>query len=407
MIVINSPVLAQTNKVLKIGVVYPFSGAMGLVSEGIIAGHRAAANEIMKNGGFQGHKVEFLVRDDTGNPELNTRFCKELIINDKVDWIFSGFGSSVGLSATAVAKQLKTPTFIIGGATEKITCEEWNPYIFRYRPTSTAEANAVAKIVASQMTKGIKDPKIYFISWDYEYGKSLHKPFMKKIKELKPDVRIVGEAWPRTGETDYGPFISHMISTRPDVVVNIIWAGGVISLLKQGASRGLWEITKFIGTAEPASIEYRKAMGMDMPEGAWGNTYDDPTWPDNEMQRKLYDSYYKDTGKPRSEPPPAVYSPGYYMVQLVNKAMEKAGTVESESVIKAMEGVEIDTHLGRIKIRDFDHQVTSYYIWGPMVTQKGLPYKVLDKERIQLLNCEPDLYSKAEWLEIRKAAGKE
>jgi branched-chain amino acid transport system substrate-binding protein len=93
-------------------------------------GHKLAADEIMKQGGFLGRKVEFLLRDDAGNPELTTRFCRELITKDEVDWVLTGMGSAVGLAGVAVANEFKKPTFIIGGGTEKITTEEWNPYIF-------------------------------------------------------------------------------------------------------------------------------------------------------------------------------------------------------------------------------------------------------------------------------------
>lgn len=398
--------LAQTQKPMKIGVVYPMSGAMAFISDGIATGHKLAADEIMKTGGFLGRKVEFIIRDDQGNPELNTRYCRELIINEGVEWISSGLGSAVALSATAVAAQYKTPTFIVGGATEKVTCEEWNPYTFRYRTPSIPEARSTAKIVADQMTKGINNPRIFFISWDYEYGRSFHEPFMAKIKELKPSVQIVGEAWPRTGETDFGPFISKMISTKPHVVVNAMWAGGMVSLVKQGKARGIWDISQLISVAEAGNIDYRLSLGFDMIPGMWTCAYEDPEWPNNEAQRRLYEMYHKFTGKPKSVPPPGMVGPGYYMVQLINKAMQKAKTSEPLAVCKAMEGLSIDTFLGPISVRDFDHQVTSYYVWGPLVERKGTPYLVFDRNLMILVNCEKDLYSREEWMAKRKAAGK-
>ncbi len=401
----SHPADAQSAKPLKFGMVYATSGAMALDSEGLVLGHKLAADEIMKAGGFQGRKVEFLLRDDAGNPELTTRFCRELITKDQVDWVLTGLGSAVGLAGVAVANEYKKPTFIVGGGTEKITTEEWNPYIFRYRPTCIAEARAMAKIAAEEMLKDMKDPKIFWISWDYEYGRTLYKPFMAKLKELRPDVKIAGEAWPRTGEVDYSPFIGQMLALKPHLVVNAIWGGGVVSLLKQGSARGVWDIAKFISAAEMMGLEFRKAMGSNLPVGAWGSTYDDPSWPQNEAQKKYYKLYSDFIGKPNSEPANFTF-PGYNMMHLINKGMQKARSTDPVAVCKAMEGITMDTHLGLIKIREFDHQVTSGYIWGPAVKKEGLPYLVMDGKKMRYVASEKDFYTKEEWTAIRKAAGK-
>ncbi|MBI4594987.1 MAG: ABC transporter substrate-binding protein [Candidatus Tectomicrobia bacterium] len=400
--------LAADAKPLKMGIVYPLSGAMGLVGEGLVAGHKMAAEEIMKAGGFQGRKVEFIVRDDLGNPELTTRFTKELIIKEGVEWLLTGAGSAVGLAATAVAKEYKMPTFIIGGGTDKITTEEWNPYIFRYRPTCTAEGRAMARIAAEEVTKDIKNPKIDWISWDYEYGRALYEPFIAKLKELRPDVKIAGEAWPRTGETDYGPYISHMIAVKPDIVVNAIWGGGVIAFLKQGKDRGLWDVSKLLSAAEFSNIEYRTAIGLDIPDGTWSSTYDAVTWPTNEAHRKFYELYYKTfPDKPKNLPPHGFVSPSYYMVHLINKGMEKAKSSEPMAVIKAMEGLTMETYNATVQVRDFDHQVTTGYVWAPMIEKKGVSYPVLDDKRMKYVPIEKELFTKEEWLARRKAAGKE
>lgn len=395
---------SQSAETFKIGVVYPLSGAMALPCQSILTGHKIAAAEIMKAGGFQGKKVEFLVRDDAGNPELTTRYCRELITREKVDWIFAGYGSAVALAATAVAKQFKTPTFIFGGKTEKVTTEEWNEYTFRYQVTSTAEARAAADILGKVMLKNKKNAKVFWIAWDYEYSRSLYGPFMERLKQIRPDIKIVGESWTRTGETDYGPFLSYALTTKPDAVISTIWGGGSVSLLKQGKAMGLWDQAMLINTAEPASIEYRKAFGKSMPVGAWGNTYDDACWPQNEGQKQFYKAWYDFTGE--NEPPSGMASSGYYITYMVANAIKKAGTDKALPVVKAMKGMSIDTYWGRLTIRDFDHQVTSGQIWAPMIEKPGLDYLVLDRSRLTYAPCGKDLYTKEEWTAKRKAAQK-
>ena len=146
---------------------------------------------------------------------------------------------------------------------------------------------------------------------------------------------------------------------------------------------------------------------MDMPIGAWGGTYDAVSWPDNERHRKFYQLYYNMfPNKPKNEPPHGFTSPGYYMVQLIGKAMGKAGTTDPQPVLKAMEGLEFDTFNGPIRIREFDHQVTSGYVWGPMIEKQGSDYLVMDPKRQTYVPIGDDLYTREEWLAARRLAGK-
>ena len=57
-------------------------------------------------------------------------------------------------------------------------------------------------------------------------------------------------------------------------------------------------------------------------------------------------------------------------MQFLTEAIRKAGTIETEKVIDALEGLELETLVGKARIRPFDHQgATPYWIgkarWDP------------------------------------------
>lgn len=385
---------------IKIGLVLATTGPLSVGANGAIVGSRMAEFDINRKGGVLGRPIQLILRDDAGNPELATRYSRELILKDGVVAIHGGFSSALALASAPVARELKTPIFI-WGKSEKVLIDEWSPYIFRYQCSSNAEARACARITAGEVLKNIKNPKVYWISWDYEYGHSLYKPFMEKIMELRPDVKLIGEAWPRTGEVDYSPFIVQMLAKKPDVVVNAIWGGGILSFMKQGAEYGLWKQSTFVSMAEVFGVEYRKAFGFDIPLEAWGNTHDDPGVPNNDKQREFYKIYYDFRGTPEPE---TGYTPmGYYMIQVLARAIEKAGSLDKDAIAKAMKGMTINTYWGDQKIRDFDHQVTSGQVWGPVIKKEGLKYLVMDPTRSKFVKCEPDLYTRDEWTKLRQA----
>lgn len=396
---------AETTKPIKAGVVYGLSGGVAMVSKSYFAGYKMAVEEINKAGGILGRKVEFIVRDDTGNPELTTRYCRELITKEKVDFLFAGSATITMIAAQAVADQFKKLTFVWSHG-DRATIEEWNPYTFRTAVTCTSEARMCAKLLKEEILKDIQNPTIYWISWDYEYGHSLHRVFMPRIRELMPNVRVVGSAWPRSGETDYGPFINHILAAKPDAIVNSVWAGGLVPLFKQCAQYGVFERSKIISMGLDGSTEYRPLIGMDMPEDHWSNTYDDEFCPNNDGQQKFYQKYRDFVGD-KNAVIPSNTPLGYYIFYMVAEAIKKAGTTKTEALIKALEGRTIDTYWGPLKMRDFDHQLVVPNIWGPMIKKPGLPYFVMDATRAKCMpSIENDLLTKEQWLKIRASIGK-
>lgn len=397
--------LAETTKPIKIGVVNPISGGAAMIlSKGYLAGYKMAVEEINKAGGLLGRQIELIVRDDAGNPELTTRYCRELIVKDEVDFLFAGVGTITMKAAQAVAEQLKKPV-LMWGHPDSITIEDWSPYGFRISITDTTEALMSVRILKEEVLKGVKNPTIYWISWEYEYGHNIYKPFMRMIKEQIPDAKVVGEAWPRVGETDYGPFINQILASKPTVIVSLIWGGGIASLLKQSQQYDVFQRSKLICTGLIGSIEYRTAIGMDMPEGTWCNTYDDVIYPNNEKQRKFYQMYRDFTGE-KVAPVPSHASLAYYVFHLAAGAIKKARTTEAQAVAKTLEGMTIDTYWGPLKVRDFDHQLLVGNIWAPTVKKAEVPYLLLDATRARYVYIEGDLPTKEEWLARRRAAGK-
>jgi branched-chain amino acid transport system substrate-binding protein len=396
----------QAAEPIKIGVSYAFSGPMAINPVGIVKGHELAVAEINESGGILGRQVKLIVKDDAGKPENTTRNCKEFAIKDEVDWTVSGYGTSVGLAAEAIAGQFKVPTFVFGGHSEVITDKDLNEYTFRFAPTTRSEGGMCAKVLAEEVFKGVKNPTIYWISWDYEYGHSLYRPFVPEIKKLRPDVKIVGEAWPRTGETDYGPFINQMLALKPTVIVNAVWGGGVVTLFKQCNQMGIFERSKVISMALIAGNEYRKAIGLNMPEGTWSNAYDDEVWPMNDEQKDFYRKYRDFFNVKADEMVPSHARPGYEVIYMIKQAIDKAGSTDKVKMCKAMETVSLDSYRGKLKIRAFDHQVINTNLWAPMIKVPGKQILQLDPKRAVSVSIEEYVYPFDKWLEIRKKAGK-
>jgi len=354
---------AAAGKEVKIGVVIPTTGVASGLTPGVLAAMELAVDKIEKDGGWLGSGAKLIIRDSKLNPEVASRMARELIEVDKVDIIVGCYSSSEALAVSEVAKELKVPFCCIGGKTDKLTEQSFHPYVFRTATTATCEARGGAR-VAARLLKGKTAPKVAVSSWDYEYGHSVWDAFKPAITKLVPDVQFPYEAWSKAGETDYGPAIEALVGHKVDLVFNLIWAGGVPTFVSQAKSYGFFEKLTWVTGAEGHNSEYLKQLGKEWPEGLWGNTYSYPGLPDTPLQKEYFAALEKKMG---AGFPPTAPSSMYLAPLFYGRAVQKAKTTDPDTIMKTLEGLEIDAPFsptGKLLIRAQDHQINSSQVWG-------------------------------------------
>lgn len=373
-------VTAQEKPPIKVGIVYPISGVMGTIAIPAYKAHILAMSEINAKGGLLGgRKFQWIVRDCLGKPENETRYCREMLVSEKVDILHAGFGSALGLAATAVFQEVgKGLAFLEGGKTSKLRIEKFHPQVFVGEQEDIPEARGMAKVLCELgPLKDIKKPKVYYLSWDYEYGRSLYKWFVPALKKYKPEAEIL-ESWTKVGESDYTPYLSLIAAAKPDVVVTTIWGGGMPSFLKQAKAYGLWDITKLFASTEVAGVEYLREVGDLFPVATWANAMELPGIPGNEAQKRYWEAYRKMF----NEDPGAFGLRNYFMTYLLAKAIEDAGTVDPDKLIPALEKAEIETQAGKVTMRKVNHQMQTGMYWGPLVPADPPYHRSMDKAKV-------------------------
>ena len=99
---------------LKIGLILPLTGPFASTGKQIEAGARLYMAQ--QGDTVADRKVELIVKDDTGAPDMAKRIAQELVVNDKVS-VLAGFGLTPLAMATApIATQSKTPLVVIAGS---------------------------------------------------------------------------------------------------------------------------------------------------------------------------------------------------------------------------------------------------------------------------------------------------
>jgi branched-chain amino acid transport system substrate-binding protein len=386
---------------VKVGVVQPLTGVLSTLGIPAYRAYQVAADELMRDkGGILGRRIEFIARDSS-TTETETRFIREMFIREKCDIVMAGCGSGLALAATAVAADLKKLVFVIGGASTKITEENFTRYMFRMQAPTNVWSRASAPIVANEVLKGIDNPTVYWLSWDYEFGRNLWKYFKEDMEKLKPGIKWI-EGWTKLGETNYAPYISIIAAKKPDAVVSTIWGGGIPAFFKQAKPFNLWKDIGLYMLGQTGGYEYVRMAGKDYPEGVWTNCYDQPELPDHPIHREYVKRFYNKWG----DYPGGFAAPNYYMMHLYAAGVEMAGTTETEAVIDAMEKVRLKYWSGDMYLRKCDHQSSIGLLHGPLVEIDEFPYRKMDASRAFYVKPEEIWHTCEEVEAIREAAKK-
>ena len=106
---------------IVIGAVIPLTGELAKFGEMQKHSYELALDEINKAGGIRGRKLELLIEDDTGRPEVGRSAVEKLISKDKILVLTGGYSSSVTYAIVGVAQNFKVPYVTHTGAADNIT----------------------------------------------------------------------------------------------------------------------------------------------------------------------------------------------------------------------------------------------------------------------------------------------
>ncbi len=359
-----SPVLAAPP--IKIGMITDLTGMAYTLAKPNVDGAQMAAEEINKAGGLLGRNVEILVRDSALKTDLGIAAARELILDQKVNFIFGPVSSAVRLAISDLCKMYKVPLIDTIGGSRRLNEDRGHDYFWQMSLSTRTEAGGQA-IGASKLT-GIKT--MCTISPDYEWGRMEYEGFMDPFKKLRPGIQVLGEFWPKLGEKDYTTYITAIIAKKPDFLWSALWGGDSIGFVKQAKPYGLFEKMRFLGSAELGSI---MALGKEGVEGIYGWDRAPFYAIQSPKVKPFIEAWKAKTGRW----PEGWGILGYDGVLTVKHGVEKAGKVDAEAWVKAMKGETVPLLHGTLKFRSLDNLSNSPVYFGRMVFIPEYPFLIM------------------------------
>jgi branched-chain amino acid transport system substrate-binding protein len=323
-------------------------------------GWQLAVDEINAAGGLLGRKLEVISRDDAGKPDDATRHANELLTSQKVDLLTGTFLSNVGLAVSDIALRNKVLFVAAEPLTDAMVWEKGNRYTFRLRPSTYMQAAMLVEEAAKLPAR-----RWATVAPNYEYGQSAVHSFKALLKARRPDVEFVAEQWPALGKLEAGATVQALAAAKPDAIFNVTFGADVTKFVREGNLRGLFEGRAVVSmlTGEP---EYLDPLKDETPTG-WivtGYPWDQYRNPVHDRFVESYRHRFKDTPRLGSVV-------GYTTMMSIAEGIRKAKSTDTEKLIKAFRGLEVQSVFGPIAYRAVDHQSTLGAFVGKLDQKDG------------------------------------
>ena len=355
------PAAGMAQETIKVGEINHYK-RMAAFAEPYKMGIELALKEINADGGVLGKPLEFVFRDDQGDPAEAVKIAEELMTRDGAVMLTGTILSHVGLALSSFAAEKGYLYLAAEPLADSLVWASGNPNTFRLRASTWIQAAMLAEEAAK--TDAVKYATI---APNYAYGQDAVAAFKENLKRLKPEVEFVAEQWPALFKIDAGAEVQAIERAKPDAIYNVTFGTDLAKLVREGGDRGLFDGRNVYGllTGEP---EFLDPLGDEAPEGWFVTGYPWYAFEDGTPEKAFVDAYMEETG----ETPKIGSLVGYLTAQSIAAAIEKAGATDTAALIEAFEGLEIeDTPIGPLAYRAVDNQSTMGAYVGTLALEDG------------------------------------
>jgi branched-chain amino acid transport system substrate-binding protein len=311
-------------------------------------------DKINAAGGILGRKIEVLTRDSKFKVDIGLSAAKELIYRENVDVLMGTINSALALAISDMCKKEKVPFFATFSKSAKITGAKGHRYVF-----SITENTALAGKAAPRGLAKKPYMKYWIAGDDYEYGHAIADGVWDNLKTLRPDVELLGQSWWKVGEPDFTPYITAILSAQPDAVIVATGGRDCVPFLKAAKATGFNErVPFFMHTATELST--LKPLGLDAPEGVIGTSNYFFYYPETQANRsfvKNFENAYN--ASPLSGLYTVCSPPSIFLVPT-----KKRGPSTLKNLSTRWKGMTVDSPIGKVTMRAFDHQAMLPMLWG-------------------------------------------
>jgi urea transport system substrate-binding protein len=354
----------QAEEPIKVGVLHSLSGTMAISEGPLKEVILMAIEEINAAGGVLGRQVEPVIEDPASNWDLFAEKAKKLLQQDKVAAVFGCWTSVSRKSVLPVFEQNNGLLFY----PVQYEGEECSKNVIYTGATINQQASPAVDYLMSP--DGGSKKRFYLVGTDYVYPRTTNKILRLYLKSKEVQEADIREEYTPFHHQDYQTIVGKIKSFcagGDGAVINTINGDSNVPFFKELANQGITAgncpvISFSFAEVELQTLDVKPLAGH---LASW-NYYMSLKNPDNFKWIKAYKSWCEKHGISEKQcvtDDPMMHA--YTHVKLWAQAVEKAGSTDVDAVLKALEGLEVKSPVGKYKVDEKNH-----HTWKPVYIGK-------------------------------------
>jgi branched-chain amino acid transport system substrate-binding protein len=341
----TSAVAADGNTV-KIGFITDFSGLYADIDgQGGLEAIRMAIADF--GGKVNGKQIELVYADHQNKADIAASRAREWIDRDGVNAIIGGTNSATALSTNQVAGEKKIPYINIGAGADNLTNEQCTPYTVHYAYDTMALAKGTGSAVTKQGGK-----TWYFLTADYAFGKALEKNTSDVVKANGG--QVLGAVRHPLSASDFSSFLLQAQASKAQVLGLANAGGDTVNSIKAAKEFGITKSMKI--AALLIFLSDIHSLGLETTQGlvatdSWYWNKDDKT---RAWAKRYFDKMKKMPG--------SLQAADYSATTTYLKAVQAAGTTDSDKVMAEIKKMKIDDFYAKGYVRQDGTMIHDMYL---------------------------------------------
>ena len=334
---------------ITLGLNYPRTGSYKEEGLAQMRGALLAIDELNAKGGVLGRPLRMISRDTASRPEKAVNNVNRLI-DDGAAMLFGGSSSAVAIAASKRARERGILYFGTLTYSNDTTGKNGHRYMFR----ECNNAWMSARVLGEYLSKTLPNKRYFYITSDYTWGttteSSLRQTTGSTDTSKHPSIKV---PFPGARLADYRDALTQAASSDAEVLTLVLFGDDLVRAMRIAEDLGLTQRMQIVAPNLTQSIVEQGGPGL--MQGVIGT---EPwTWRVPELEKSEPGmAFVKSFSERYDLYPSSSAASAYSIVHQWADAATRARTLDSESLIKALEGHKYQLLKGPQEWRALDHQ---------------------------------------------------
>jgi len=318
---------AWADEAIRIGVLTDMSGPYSdIAGRGSVVAAELAIGEF--GGSVGGRRVEIVAADHQNKPDIGSATARKWFDNEGVDVIVDVITSSVALAVQHIARDKNKVVIFSGAGADQLTGAACSRNTFVWSWDTFALANVASKSFARE---NLKD--WYLIEVDYALGRALEQGIRGALD--RAGGKVVGVSRHPLGTSDFSSYLLQGQGSGASVVALLNGGADAVNAVKQASEFRINDKQTIASLAmlinDVKALGLRDAQGLRVTESFYWDL-DDKT--------RAWSARYG--AKMNGTMPSMIQAGTYSAVRHYLRAVQDAGTKDTDSVVKAMRALAVE-----------------------------------------------------------------